>query len=67
MDKHTEEKRTTSSNMKLLVSLSLLASAAVTVLAADELGIEVTQAVNCERKTKSVSGPDVPQQQTEDV
>lgn len=53
--------------MKLLVSLSLLASAAVTVLAADELGIEVTQAVNCERKTKSVSGPDVPQQQTEDV
>ncbi|KAI6511575.1 Peptidyl-prolyl cis-trans isomerase fpr2 [Pyricularia oryzae] len=39
--------------MKLLVSLSLLASAAVTVLAADELGIEVTQAVNCERKTKN--------------
>ncbi|KAI6350619.1 hypothetical protein MCOR25_010532 [Pyricularia grisea] len=39
--------------MKLLVSLSLLASAAVTVLAAEELGIEVTQAVNCERKTKN--------------
>ncbi|TLD21521.1 hypothetical protein PspLS_09106 [Pyricularia sp. CBS 133598] len=53
--------------MKLLVSLSLLTSAAVTVLAAEELGIEVTQAVNCERKTKSVSGPDVPQQKPEDV
>lgn len=38
--------------MRLLVSLSLLASAAVGILGAEELGIDVTTAVECERKTK---------------
>jgi len=38
----------------LLLSLSLLASAAVgSVAAAEELGIDITQAVECDRKTKS--------------
>jgi FK506-binding protein 2 len=37
---------------RLLVALSLMASAAVGVLAAD-LKIEVTQAVECERKTQN--------------
>ncbi|KAL8393200.1 hypothetical protein RB595_003122 [Gaeumannomyces hyphopodioides] len=39
--------------MRVFASLSLLASAAVGVLAAEELQIDVTQAVECERKTKS--------------
>lgn len=39
--------------MRVLATLSLLASAAVGVLAADELNIDVTYAVECERKTKS--------------
>lgn len=36
----------------LLLSLSLLASAAVGALAADELNIDVTLPVECERKTQ---------------
>lgn len=39
--------------MKIFVTLSLLASAAVGVLAADELKIDVTLPVECERKTQS--------------
>lgn len=39
--------------MKFPVALSLLASAAVGVLAVDELKIEVTLPVECERKTQS--------------
>lgn len=38
---------------KILVTLSLLASAAVGVLAADELKIDVTLPVECERKTQA--------------
>lgn len=38
---------------KILVTLSLLASAAVGVLAADELAIEVTLPVECDRKTQN--------------
>ncbi|KAJ4393730.1 Peptidyl-prolyl cis-trans isomerase fpr2 [Gnomoniopsis smithogilvyi] len=38
---------------KILVTLSLLASAAVGVLAADELKIDVTLPVECERKTQN--------------
>ncbi|CAN8100807.1 unnamed protein product [Discula destructiva] len=38
---------------KILVTLSLLASAAVGALAADELKIDVTLPVECERKTQS--------------
>jgi FK506-binding protein 2 len=38
---------------RLLVTVALLASAACGVLAADELGIEVTVAVECDRKTKT--------------
>ncbi len=36
---------------RLLVSLSLLASAAIGALAASELQIDVTHRVDCERKT----------------
>ena len=36
----------------LAISIAALASAATTVLAADEVKIEVTRAVECERKTK---------------
>ncbi len=36
----------------VLLSLSLLASAAIGVLAADDLKIDVTLPVECERKTK---------------
>ena len=36
---------------RLLLSISLLASAAVGALAAEELGVDVTLAVECERKT----------------
>jgi len=39
--------------MKLLLSLSLLAGAAIGVLADDELKIDVTLPVECDRKTKS--------------
>ncbi|KLU88668.1 FK506-binding protein 2 [Magnaporthiopsis poae ATCC 64411] len=45
--------------MRVLASLSLLASAAVGILAADELKIDVTYAVECERKTKSGDTIDV--------
>ncbi|KAJ4291485.1 Peptidyl-prolyl cis-trans isomerase fpr2 [Collariella sp. IMI 366227] len=38
--------------MQLLLSLSLLASAAVGALAADELNIDVTLPVECDRKTQ---------------
>ncbi|KAK3367460.1 peptidylprolyl isomerase [Podospora didyma] len=38
--------------MRVLLSLSLLASAAVGVLSAETLGIDVTLPVECERKTK---------------
>lgn len=38
---------------RILVTLSLLASAAVGVLAADELKIDVTLPVECDRKTQS--------------
>lgn len=38
---------------KILVTLSLLASAAVGVLAVDELKIDVTLPVECDRKTQS--------------
>lgn len=37
---------------RILVTLSLLASAAVGVLAADELKIDVTLPVECDRKTQ---------------
>ena len=36
---------------RLLLSVSLLASAAVGALAAEELGVDVTLAVECERKS----------------
>ena len=36
----------------ILLSLSLLASATVGVLAAEELGIDVTVPVECDRKTR---------------
>jgi hypothetical protein len=39
--------------MQLIATLSLLASAAVGVLGASELGIDVTLPVDCERTTKS--------------
>lgn len=38
---------------RILVTLSLLASAAVGVLAADELKIDVTLPVECDRKTQN--------------
>ena len=45
--------------MRLLASFSLIATAAVGVLAAEELGIDTTLAVECERKTKSGDTIDV--------
>lgn len=38
--------------MKPTLLLSVLASAAVSLVAAEELGIKVTQAVECDRKTQ---------------
>jgi hypothetical protein len=43
----------------ILLSLSLLASAAVGVLAADDLKIDVTLPVECERKSKKGDKIDV--------
>lgn len=39
--------------MQLITAISLLASAAVGVLGASELGVDVTLPVDCERKTQS--------------
>ena len=44
---------------RILLSLSLLASAAVGVLASDDLKIEVTLPVECERKTHKGDSIDV--------
>lgn len=50
---NTATSQTTIIMQKILVTLSLLASAAVGVLAADELKIDVTLPVECERKTQN--------------